>query len=342
MGTIVMTISHRSESEACFGGAVNVANRMLGGAVTFVTVVEAGSFRRAARALEITPSGVSRAIARLEEQLGVRLFHRHPRAVALTDEGQRFHDEIRPLVDGINHAAETAQDSAGHVTGRLKIQCCPPFAHYVLVPNVHTFLEHHSALSVDIEIRDQLGDLVGESFDLAVRFGNPEPSSLVVRKLTETEVLTCAAPSYIEKHGLPNTPLDLANGQHRCIQFRFPHSGKIADWDFLIDGSWQSLPVKGRMIVNDAPSVLAACLSGHGIAQPLDLYSRDALRSKRLIRVLPAWNQERYPLYAYLPSRRHPPAKVRMILSFIEKLVGLAGSDPSHTCPAGIAQRRCP
>jgi DNA-binding transcriptional LysR family regulator len=113
---------------------VNVANRMLGGAVTFVTLVEAGSFRRAARALEITPSGVSRAIARLEEQLGVRLFHRHPRAVALTDEGQRFHDEIRPLVDGINHAAETAQDSAGHVTGRLKIQCCPPFAHCSYIP----------------------------------------------------------------------------------------------------------------------------------------------------------------------------------------------------------------
>ena len=135
------------------------------------------------------------------------------------------------------------------------------------------------------------------------------------------------SPGYIEKHGMPNTPLDLANGWHRCIQFRFPHSGKIADWDFVIDGSWQSVPVKSRMIVNDAPSVLAACLSGHGIAQPLELYSREALRSKRLIRVLPAWNQERYPLYAYLPSRRHPPAKVRLILSFIEQLVGSDASD---------------
>jgi len=192
---------------------------------------------------------------------------------------------------------------------------------------MHMFLEHHPALSVDIEIRDQLGDLVGESFDLAVRFGKPEPSSLVVRKLTETEVLTCAAPGYIEKYGMPNTPLDLASGQHQCIQFRFPHSGKIANWDFLIDGSWQSVPVKSRMIVNDSPSVLAACLSGHGIAQPLELYSREALRSKRLIRVLPAWNQERYPLYAYLPSRRHPPAKVRLILSFIGRLVGSDASD---------------
>jgi DNA-binding transcriptional LysR family regulator len=195
---------------------VNVANRVLGGAVTFVTVVEAGSFRSAARVLDITPSGVSRAVARLEEQLGVRLFHRHPRAVALTDEGQRFHDEIRPLVDGISRAAETAQDSSGHVTGRLKIQCCPPFGHYVLVPSMHTFLEHHPALSVDIEIRDQLGDLVGESFDLAVRFGKPEPSSLVVRKLTETEVLTCAAPRYIEKHGMPDTPVLLQIGRCRA------------------------------------------------------------------------------------------------------------------------------
>jgi len=201
---------------------MNISNRLLNGTVTFVTVVEAGSFRSAARALDITPSGVSRAIGRLEEQLGVRLFNRHPRAVALTDEGQRFHDEIRPLVDGINHAAETVQDSSWQVTGRLKIQSCPPFGHYVLAPNIHTFLDRHPALSVDFEVRDRLGDLVGESFDLAVRFGEPEPSSLVVRKITETEVLTCAAPRYIKEHGLPHRPMDLLDGNIDALIFAIP------------------------------------------------------------------------------------------------------------------------
>ena len=105
---------------------MNLSSRLLSGVVTFVTVVDAGSFRGAARLLGITPSGVSRGVSRLEEQLGVRLFNRHPRAIALTDEGQRFHDEVCPMVDGISYAAETAYAASGHVTGRLRVQACPP------------------------------------------------------------------------------------------------------------------------------------------------------------------------------------------------------------------------
>jgi DNA-binding transcriptional LysR family regulator len=298
---------------------MNPSSRLLGGVVMFVTVVDAGSFRGAARPLGITPSGVSRGVSRLEEQLGVRLFNRHPRAIALTDEGQRFHDEVRPLVDGITCAAETAYAASGRVTGRLRVQVCLPIGHHVLVPNLHPFLERHPALSIEIEVRDRLGDLIGESFDVAVRFGEPELSSLVVRKIADTEVLTCAAPKYIEEHGMPGAPLDLLN--HQCIHLRSPGSGRIFKWDFLIDGSWQSLPVKSRMVVNDSPSLLAACLGGHGIAQPLEVYSREALRTGKLVRILPEWNQEYYPLYAYMPSRRHPPAKVRAFLNFIEQLI---------------------
>jgi DNA-binding transcriptional LysR family regulator len=168
-------------------------------------------------------------------------------------------------------------------------------------------------------VRDRSSDLIGESFDVAVRFGEPELSSLVARKIADTEVLTCAAPKYIEEHGVPSTPLDLLN--HQCIHLRSPGSGRIFKWDFLIDGSWQTLPVKSRMVVNDSPSLLAACLGGHGIAQPLEVYSREALRTGKLVRILPEWNQEHYPLYAYMPSRRHPPEKVRAFLSFIEQLI---------------------
>ena len=146
-----------------------LSSRLLGGVVTLVTVVDAGSFRGAARLLGITPSGVSRGVSRLEEQLDVRLFNRHPRAIALTDEGRRFHDEVSPLVDGITHAAETAYAASGQVTGRLRVQACPPFGHHVLAPNLHPFLKRHPALSVEIEVRDRLGDLIAESFDVALR-----------------------------------------------------------------------------------------------------------------------------------------------------------------------------
>jgi DNA-binding transcriptional LysR family regulator len=298
---------------------MHLSSRLLSGVVTFVTVVDAGSFRTAARPLGITPSGVSRGVSRLEEQLGVRLFNRHPRAISLTDEGRRFHDEVRPLVDGITCAAESTYAASGRVTGHLRVQICLPFGHHVLAPNLDPFLKRHPALSIEVEVRDRSSDLIGESFDLAVRFGEPEPSSLVVRKIAETEVLTCAAPKYIEEHGVPRTPLDLLN--HQCIHLRSPGSGRIFKWDFLIDGSWQTLPVKSRMVVTDSPSLLAACLGGHGIAQPLEVYSREALRTGKLVRILPEWNQEHYPLYAYMPSRRHPPEKVRAFLSFIEQLI---------------------
>ena len=149
----------------------------------------------------------------------------------------------------------------------------------------------------------------------------------MVRKIADTEVLTCAAPNYIEEHGAPRTPLDLLSPNHRCIHLRFPGSGRISEWHYLIDGSWQTLPVKSRMVVNDSPSLLAACLSGHGIAQPLELYSREALRTGKLVRILPERNQEHYPLYAYMPSRRHPTANVRLFLSFIERLIGPNGAE---------------
>src|SRR3984957_10428804 len=205
---------------------MNLSSRLLSGVVTFVTVVDAGSFRGAARLLGITPSGVSRGVSRLEEQLSVRLFHRHPRAIALTDEGQCFHDEVCPLVDGITYAAETAYAASGHVTGRLRVQACPPFGHHILAPNLHPFLKRHPALSVEIEVRDRLGDLIGESFDLALRFGEPEPSSLVVRKIADTEVLTCAAPKYIEEHGVPRTPLAYLDQNNHGSLLRFSAPGR--------------------------------------------------------------------------------------------------------------------
>src|ERR1700744_282317 len=105
---------------------LHLSSRLLSGVVTFVTLVDAGSFWTAARPLGITPSGVSRGVSRLEEQLGVRLFNRHPRAISLTDEGRRFHDEVRPFVDGISYAAETAFESSGHEPDLFRVQACPP------------------------------------------------------------------------------------------------------------------------------------------------------------------------------------------------------------------------
>jgi DNA-binding transcriptional LysR family regulator len=295
--------------------------KLLGNVEAFVAVVKAGSFRGAARVLDLTPSGVSRAISRLEEQLAVRLFNRHTRAVSLTDEGQRFHEDVQPLLSGLADAAEAARDASGVVAGVLRVQADPPFGHGVLAPRLAEFLDAHPLVRIELCIRDRIGDLVAESIDLALRFGRTETSSLIVRKLGDTEVLTCAAPSYLAAHGTPKTPFDLVGGQHRCILFRFPESGRLSEWEYRVDGAWLSIPITGRLVVTDAPSLLKACVSGHGIAQTLGLYAREALESGRILQLLPEWSDERYPLYAYLPSRRHPPAKVRAFLDFVTDLV---------------------
>src|ERR1700761_9318070 len=149
-------------------------NRLLAGVGVLAAVVESGNFAKAAKALGLTSSGVSRAVARLEMRLGVRLFDRTPRAVALTDEGG---------------------GAAAAVGGRLRVNVDPWFARWVLAPRLSKFLTDYPALTLELVIRDTLGDLVREGFDAAVRFGEPEPSSLIVRKLMETRILTCAAPA---------------------------------------------------------------------------------------------------------------------------------------------------
>src|SRR5580693_8985854 len=153
-------------------------SRLLAGVGVLAAVVESSNFVRAAKALGLTSSGVSRAVARLEMRLGVRLFDRTPRAVTLTDEGRRFHAQIGPLLAAIEEAAEEVAGAVAAARGRLRINVDPWFARWVLAPRLSEFL---TALTLELVIRDTLGDLVREGFDAAVRFGEPEPSGLIVR-----------------------------------------------------------------------------------------------------------------------------------------------------------------
>jgi DNA-binding transcriptional LysR family regulator len=271
-------------------------SRLLAGVGVLAAVVESSNFVRAAKALGLTSSGVSRAVARLEMRLGVRLFDRTPRAVTLTDEGRRFHAQIGPLLAAIEEAAEEVAGAVAAVRGRLRINVDPWFARWVLAPRLSEFL---TALTLELVIRDTLGDLVREGFDAAVRFGEPEPSGLIVRKLMETRIMTCAAPAYLARYGRPQHPQDL--GQHECLLFRDPVTGRPFPWEFHRgDEVIEVIEVKvsGRLVVND---LLNACAAGHGISQSLGLGLDPLLQRGELVQILSDWAEERFPLYAYLP-----------------------------------------
>ena len=314
--------------------------RLLGGIGVVVAVVETGNFVRAADALGLTPSGVSRAVARLEAAIGIRLFERTPRAVTLTDEGRQFHAQVAPLLAGLEDAAADAASAAATVRGRLRVNLEPWFARYVLASRLPAFLAAHPGLSLDLVVRDALGDLVGEGFDIAVRFGEPEPSALIARKLMEARIITCAAPAYLARRGRPRHPRDLA--RHECLLFRNPVTGRPFEWEFRRGGKVVEVQVNGRLTLNDLATKLALCAAGHGIAQSFALGIDDLLASGALVQILPDWADEQFPLYAYYPSRHHPPAKVRAFLDFVLDCVGApAARRPGRkTSRAGAAAPR--
>jgi DNA-binding transcriptional LysR family regulator len=293
--------------------------RLLSGVTVLAAVVETGNFARAGEALGLTPSGISRAVARLEARVGVRLFDRTPRIVTLTEEGRRFHAQVAPLLSGLAEAAENAAGTATAVRGRLRVNVDPWFARLVLAPRLSSFLARHSELSLELVVRDALGDLIGQGFDVAVRFGEPEPSGLIAQKLLETRIITCAAPSYIAVHGEPRHPSELT--RHACLMFRDPATGLPFPWEFRRGRDVVEVKVRDRLIMNDLATKLTACIAGYGVAQSVAFGLEPFLMSGELVQILQDWADERYPLYSYHPSRRHTPAKVQAFLDFVKESI---------------------
>jgi DNA-binding transcriptional LysR family regulator len=290
--------------------------RILTGIGVLTAVTEAGNFARAAEQLGMTPSGVSRAIARLEDRVGVRLFDRTSRAVTLTEEGRRFHEQLRPLLDAVDEVATEVSGSSAKVTGRLRVNVDPWFARLVLAPRLEAFVSLFPAVTLELTVSNHREEMM-TGMDIAVRFGPAEDSSLVARKLLETRVVTVASPAYLAKHGTPRKPEDVA--RHECILFRDPQTGRPFPWGFQRRDENVDVAVSGHVTVDDPSSALNACVAGLGLFQSFELGLTAWLARGELKQVLAAWSDERYPLYVYHPSRHLPPARVRAFLDFIQR-----------------------
>lgn len=288
---------------------------LLDGLGVLSAVVKAGSFVRAGEALGLTQSAVSRAVARVEHRVGVRLFRRTARSISLTDEGQRFFESVEPHLVAVENAMIEANSSSSQVRGRLRVNVDAGIAQFVLTPRLQPFLERHPELSVEIAVRDRMGDLVQDGFDIAVRFGVPQPSTLKARLLLRTRVVTCASPAYIARHGMPKHPREVE--QHECVLMRDPATGSHFAWEFVRGKKVIPVNATGQLMVNETGPLLAACLGGQGITQVLEFYVRQFLADGKLVQVLPEWADEKYPLYAYYHSTPHLSAKVRAFLDFV-------------------------
>lgn len=294
--------------------------RLVNGMGVLSAVVDSGSFVKAANALDMTQSGVSRAVARLETRLGIRLFDRTTRSVKLTDEGRRLYEDIAPLLAALEEAATMASGSATAVRGRLRVNVDPYFSRLILAPALGNFMAAYPAIELDLVTREQMGDLVADGVDLAVRFGEQPSSSLIGRQLLQTRVLTVASPAYLKKHGRPLHPSELESSEHVCVDFRDPQTGKPFIWEFHRGHERVSVKTHGRLMVNDVGTMHRICEEGQAVAQVLELGVEAALREGRLIELFADWPDEYFPLYALYPSRHLPPAKVRAFLEFVAAL----------------------
>jgi DNA-binding transcriptional LysR family regulator len=294
--------------------------RLVANVGVLAAIVEGGSFARAADALGLSPSGVSRAISRLETSVGVRLLDRTTRSVTLTDEGRRLYGEIGPLLSGIGDAFTHATGSSKVVRGRLRVNVDAFFSRMMFAAHSGRFLERYPEIALELITRDHLGDLVGDGFDIAIRFGQLPSSSLIARKLFETRTVTVASPSYIAKHGRPSNPSQLAD--HHCIQLRNSLTGEpLGDWEYRQAGETRSVKTTGRLLITEVGTMLGACLAGAGIARIKAIGIRDLLEQGVLVELLPDWQGETFPLYALYPSSHLPAAKVRAFIDFVAEVI---------------------
>lgn len=302
--------------------------RILSGMSVLATVVEAGSFSRAAELLGMSTSGVSRAITRLEQRLGIRLLDRSTRSLHLTGEGASLYARAAPHLEGIEEAANYVSGAAVAVRGTLRVSLNRLFARHLLAPRLDELHQRHPGLSLITVPPLDTGELIAEGVDVAVRFGPQPASTMASRLLLETRVMTLAAPAYLARHGRPNHPEQLKD--HDCIQYTDPQRGRPFDWEFHRGGQVLPVDTRGRLTTSDVDLMLQACASGAGVAQILELTARDLLQQGRLVELFPDWPGETYPLYAIRPSRRLAPAAVEAFLDFCAEICRDAAADAAQ------------
>jgi len=283
----------------------------------FVAVVRCGSFASAARSLDVSQSVTSRAVARLEKRLGVRVLDRTTRSVSLTDDGRGLFERLEPLLQGFEDAFTSTAEQQSRVHGRLRVKMHPTLPHVIEGKQLKAFLEDYPELSVEFISSDKLGDLVREGVDTALCVGELPSSSLIAKKLLDTRVITVAAPDYLAKHTKVAHPSDLLKSGHTLIDYRNPETGRTFQWEYHRGRKIARIATTGRLIVSDIVNLHSICVAGWGIAQVLEIAVRPMLETGALVRLLPEWGDERFPIYAVYPSRNYVPPKVRVFIDFV-------------------------
>ncbi|KAF1032017.1 MAG: HTH-type transcriptional regulator PgrR [Pseudomonas sp.] len=278
----------------------------------FVQVADTRSYVGAGRALGVTASAVGKSIVRLEERLGVRLFHRSTRSITLTAEGERFLERSRRILLEIEAAEAELSQASQAPHGRLKVSV--PLVGHPLLPVLADFKKTYPDVELDLTFTDRRVEVVEEGYDAVVRTGEAPDSRLSSRPLGTYRMIMVAAPDYLARHGTPKQPHDLT--RHACIIFRFPNTGKLQSWPLGENGGEADFALPASMVCNNLEARICFAVQGLGIAYLPDFAIREWLDSGQLVQVLNDYGESSHFRILW-PSGRHPTPKLRVFIDFL-------------------------
>jgi DNA-binding transcriptional LysR family regulator len=281
----------------------------------FLAAVETGSFSAAGRRLNLSPSAVSKLVSRLESRLGVRLLHRTPRLLSLTDPGRALFNEGQGVFDALASAENAVKTCTDDVSGTLRVHSMVTFAKYRLAPIIQDFLDQFPRLRVEFHLSNEPVDFIEHRIDVSIQGGRLPDSSLVARRLMDSPWIICAAPNYLARHGTPEVPGDLAH--HNCLNFTQRQDWN--DWPVVEQCEEKLVTVRGNAGANLGDMLLELARHGLGLVRLAEFHVRDDLRSGRLVPVLEDFRTPaQEPLYLLYQGRKHINPRVRAFIKFME------------------------
>lgn len=279
----------------------------------FIKVGETQSFTKAAQALGLTQSGVSRAITRLELDLRVTLLNRNTHSVSLTTDGVFLYESSKSLIHEMDEVGHSITGRTVFPEGELKITTPSVYGRLVIIPMLKEILDRYPALTIDAVMTDRLVDLVEEGFDAAIRIGSVQDSRLIARTIKHLRFVTVASPEYLNSHGIPKEPAELV--QHNCLAVKAQRTGRSTKWFYSIAGEQQAFDIKGNLVVDTADVLLEAALSGMGVVQIMDFAVGKYLENGKLVELLHEYSEASIPLSLIYAKSRHRSPKISTLLA---------------------------
>ncbi|MGF6603352.1 DNA-binding transcriptional LysR family regulator [Paraburkholderia sp. GAS448] len=281
----------------------------------FVRVATLGNLRKAAVDQGISPQAASHAVMQLEKTLGVRLFHRTTRKLSLTEEGERLLHSVEPALAILSSALDDARRSKEEVAGPLRVSAPAALGRAVLWPSILEFAALYPAVQLDVRFDDHFTDIVADRADVGFRGGSPPAGGAIARRLLPIQLIVCASPGYIERHGEPRSVDDL--GVHRCTGYRRANTGKQAPWEFLIGDEIVYREIAATLCTNDIDAETEAVVAGLAIGQLGSFSAVSHIRSGRLVPLLTQHVSQRESIYIYYRHRTEQPLRVRTFIDFM-------------------------